>query len=155
MQAKRLFYVAAIATTLVGVSLVLDGVVSSSRRHKLKPLNNFNSSIHDDFEKFSFDKGQPIHHAIDVVSFYKEDQVQNNTCNKEKRVMEQQETPPQQQPIDAGDLAELYWPHSHHTTPVIVNSWESDGKGGTVYSLIHADTRQEIPSMVDSSHVHR
>ena len=59
-----------------------------------------------------------------------------------------------QQPIGVGDVAELYGPHSKLATPVIVDSWESDGKGGIVYSLIHADTRQEM-SMVDSSYVHR
>ena len=112
-----------------------------------------NCSIHDDFEKFAIDEGRPIHHAIDVVSFYEEDPVQNDTDNEENRAVEQET--PRQQPIDAGDLAELYWPHSHLATPVIVNRWESDGKGGTVYSLIHADTRKEIPSMVDSSYVHR
>ena len=159
MQAKRFFNVAAIATTLGGVFLLIDGVVSSSS-HKLKPLmvvdlssNSFHSSTHDDFEQFSSDKGQPIHHAIDAVSFYEEDPVQNDTCNKENRVVEQET--PRQQPIDAGDVAELYWPHSHLATPVIVNRWESDGKGGIVYSLMHANTRQEIPSMVDSSYVYR
>ena len=152
MHAKRLFDVAAIAPTLV------DGVSSSSSRHKKKtfmavvdlPSDNFNSSIQYDSEQFSIDEGQPIHHAIDVVSFYEEDPVQNDTYYEENRVLEQQETP-RQQAINVGDAAELYGPHSQLATPVIVNSWKSDGKGGIVYSLIHADTRKEIPSMVDSS----
>ena len=161
MQAKHLLDVAVIATTLGGVFLLLDGVVLSSR-HKLKPLmvvdlssDDYISSIHDHFEQFSIDEGQPIHHAIDAVSFYEEDPVQYDTYYEENRALKQ-ETPPQQQPIDAGDLAELYGPNSQFATPVIVNSWESDdGKGGIVYSLIHAGTRQEIASMVDSSSVHR
>jgi len=160
MYAKRLTDVAAIATALGWVFLVLDGVVSSSSRHELKPLmvvdlssDSTISSIHDDFAQFSIDEGQPIHHAIDVVSFYEEDPVQNDTYYEENRAMEQET--PLQQPIDAGDVAELYGPHSHLAIPVIVNRWESDGKGGIIYSLIHADTRKEIPSMVDSSYVYR
>ncbi|EJK72511.1 hypothetical protein THAOC_05954 [Thalassiosira oceanica] len=157
MSAKRIFDVAAIATTIGGVFLLLDGG-SSSRHQPLMVIDlssgNFNSSTHDDFfERFSINEGQPIHHATDVVSFYEEDPVQNDTYYEEHRAVEQETT--RQQPIDVGDVAELYGPHSHLATPVIVSSWESDGKGGIVYNLIHAETRQKMPSMGDSSYVHR
>ncbi|EJK55220.1 hypothetical protein THAOC_25068 [Thalassiosira oceanica] len=160
MDAKRLFDVAAIASTLGGVFLLLDGG-SSSRHQPLMAIDlstgNFNSSNHDEFfEQFSIDKGQPTHHAVDVVSPYEEDPAQNDNhydYYNENRAMEQET--PRQQPVDVGDAAEWYGPHSHLATPVIVNSWESDGKGGIVYSLIYADTRQEIPSMIDASYVYR
>ena len=143
MHAKRLVVVAAIATTLGGVFLLLGGI-SSSRRKPLIVIdlsfNNIFASTHDDI---SIDEGQPIHHAIDVVSFYEE--------NEE----DPEEETTRQEPIEVGDMAELYGPNSQFATPVIVNRWENDGKGGIVYSLVHADARQEIPSMVDSSYVHR
>ena len=156
-HAKRLFDVAAIATTLGGTFLLLDGGSSS----RLKPLrlididlsfDSFNSSAHDDdFEQFSLEQGQTIHHAIDVVSFYEEDPVQNDTYYEENIAVEQD---PRQQPIDVGDVAEFHI-HPHLAIPVIVNRWESDDKGGIMYSLIHADTSKEVPVMVDSSYVYR
>ena len=157
MYAKRLFDAVAIATTLGGVFLLLDGG-SRSRHQPLVVIDlssrSFNQSTHDDFfEQFSTSEGQSIHHAIDAASFYEEDPVQNDTYYEEDRPVEQET--PGQHPIDVGDVVEMYRPHSPLATPAIVKSWESDGEGGIVYSLIRAETRQEIFEMVNSSHVRR
>ena len=155
--ANHLLDVAAIAATLGGVFLLLDGASSKSRQ----PLMVVNwssddfkhpSSNHDDFEQLSIDEGQTIHHAIDVVAFYEEDSVQNATYYEENRAAEQET--PHQQPIDVGDVVELYGPHSSLAIPVIVKRRESDDNGEILYSLIQAETGKEMPTMVNSSYVH-